>query len=123
MGSQCSNIVGPLLLVVKTRVDFQPIMLVRVQVPYSSSGASGTVSLATNHGLGRNRAKAQLAYPWSSNCDQGILRLRITRFSGGLCANLALVLTQFFYYKPRIERISIGHVMHVHSVFYPYSTS
>src|SRR5205814_2798059 len=56
--SQFSNIVGPLLLVVKTRVDFQPIILGAGPGPYSSSGASGAIYLATNHDPRRKRAKA-----------------------------------------------------------------
>jgi len=69
--------------VVKTRVDFQPIMLGSGPGPYSSSGASGAIYLATNHDSRRKRAKAQLL---------------VTRVSGGFCANLVRVLTQFFYY-------------------------
>jgi hypothetical protein len=90
------------------RVDFQPIMLGAGPGPYSSSGVSGAVSLATHYGWGRKREPRRNCLSWSGSGTREFSDSVMTRFpvdSVQPCPCLDSILLL----QVRIECISIGH--------------
>jgi hypothetical protein len=79
-------------------VDLQPIMLGADPGPYSSSGASGAVSVATPNDCGRKESQGATAYPSPPialrTFPPYFAQVSITKFPVDLLPHFARVLTQ-----------------------------